>query len=129
MFSWIEVKKVSGNIVNKIVCSFAGEVDAVVAVYDLSSFASFHCASRWIDSPHHNILDLYQIKKFPVFLFGNKLDLCYNNEGREVKGEDIEFMKDIQGITKIGSGFVDSTFESGLVELAQSKIQYRKNIY
>jgi len=43
-------------------------------------------------------------------LFGNKLDLCFKNEGREVKGEEIELMKKIRGMSKIGSGLVDNSF-------------------
>lgn len=55
MLSWIKIKKFVGCIVSNIGFSFAGEVDAVVIVYDLTSFASFHSATLWIDSNHHNM--------------------------------------------------------------------------
>ncbi len=53
MLSGIEVKEFFGNVVINSGLSFAGDVDAVVIVYDLTSFASFHSATRWLHGNHH----------------------------------------------------------------------------
>lgn len=50
----------------------------------------------------------------PILLFGNKLDLCGREGGREVKDEAKGIMEGLQGILAEGSGFIDSSFEKGL---------------
>lgn len=81
---WVEANKSFGNIVDKVVRNFGLEVDAdaVAAVNDLSSLASFQCAGEWIHSLiiSRFISNKEICSKSPIFLFGNKLDLCYNNE-------------------------------------------------
>ena len=57
---------------------------------------------------------IYERKKLPILLFGNKLDLCGKGEGREVKGEADELMKKVDGLLVEGSGFIDCSFERGL---------------
>ena len=49
-------------------------------------------------------------KRVPLLLFGNKLDLCSKNGGRDVHDEVKSVMKDVQGIIAEGSAFVGSSF-------------------
>jgi hypothetical protein len=47
----------------------------------------------------------------------------------EVKGEEIELMKRVIGVNKVGSGLVDSSFEKGLSELVVSTPSIIENTY
>jgi hypothetical protein len=53
---------------------------------------------------------IYQKKKLPLLLFGNKLDLCGKGEGREVSNEVETVMKGVEGFAWEGSGFVGQSF-------------------
>lgn len=64
---------------------------------------------------------VYQKRKMPVLLFGNKLDLCAKGDGREVCEEAAACVQQIKGVVSEGSGFIDHSFEKGLKELLKSK--------
>ena len=53
---------------------------------------------------------VYERKRVPLLLFGNKLDLCGKAGGRDVHGEAQSVMEGAQGVLAEGSAFVDSSF-------------------
>jgi hypothetical protein len=63
---------------------------------------------------------IYQRRRLPVLLFGNKLDLCPKGQGREVNQEVNGVMAGIDGIIAEGSGFIDFSFQRGLEQLLKS---------
>lgn len=74
-------------------------------------------------------LVVYQKKRIPVLLFGNKLDVCGKGVGREVGREVESVMIGIEGIMGEGSGLVDGSLENYLKELIKSNTDDMKNIF